>query len=243
MRNTCGGVKLQAMKGRFELVALTFFTALCGASLILPPRLSPATNAEYAQTFNAMLSVGTSGLASLLFYYLVSERLERRRRSLLRNSVQASYRVAKRNIALAMIQASRLGGRTDLTGDQATIDRALAPEGFKALFKGGQEAHEGYYAFENQMSEKTWEYDEIVFNLKVLARAVERLIDGGAVGDQASYDFFVRLRTSIARIERNGPGYDESKLLCGFLWEVFAGWNFIDGDLGYDPIQRTIDKL
>jgi hypothetical protein len=38
-------------------------------------------------------------------------------------------------------------------------------------------------------------------------------------------------------------GYDESKPLCRFIWEVYAGWNRIEGDIGHDPIQKMISDL
>jgi hypothetical protein len=142
-----------------------------------------------------------------------------------------------------VIYASQRGGRRDLSADSATIEQALTIRGFKSLFEGGRESDEGYYAFGNEMSSRTPKYDEIVFNLKVIVRATERLIDQSAVEDRRTYDFFVRLSALVERIERNGPGYDESKPLCGFIWEIFAGWNFIDGAVGYDPIERAIQNL
>ena len=128
--------------------------------------------------------------------------------------------------------ASQKGGRSDLQADSRTIDMAVTVQGFRSFFEGGREGHEGYYAFQNEMTSRTSEYDEIVFNLQVLVRATERLVDNGTVDDERTYDLFVRLGTTVERIERNGPGYDESKLLCSFIWEIFAGWNFVDGDLG-----------
>lgn len=37
--------------------------------------------------------------------------------------------------------------------------------------------------------------------------------------------------------------YDESKALCRFVWEIFAGFNFIDGDRGYDIIEKMINDI
>lgn len=226
-----------------EIGAIAFFLAFSAVALILP-LVNPAfASARHAAAFNAALSIGTGGLTSFLFYYLVSERLEARRRNMSRDVLASTYREAKRHIAAAIVQASRLGGRSDLVGNLETIEKMLTPEGFKSLFEGGREATEGYYAFQNQMSQRTYEYDEIEFNLKVIARAAERLIDSGVVDDQSTYEFFVRLSTLVARIEKAGPGYDESKPLCAFLWEIFAGWNFVDGNLGYDPVERAIQRL
>lgn len=226
-----------------ELVALACFIAMSVAALVLPLTISSLAAPAYASGFNAALSIGTGGIVSFIFYYLVNERLERSRRELLRNSIQGTYHEAKENIALAIIQASQKGGRIDLNTNFNTIEQCLTPPGFKALFEGGRESHEGYYAFQNEMSSRTPEYDEIVFNLKIIARAAERVVDNSVIHDRRTYEFFVRLSTLIERIERNGPGYDESKLLCSFIWEVFAGWNFVDGNLGYDPIERAINDL
>jgi hypothetical protein len=213
------------------------------ASLWLPFSSPIFLSPRYAALLSTLASVGTGGLVSFGFYYLVNVRLERRRRSVLRASVHGTYREAKRNIALAVIHASQKGGRKDLSADSKTVDDVLTTEGFRRTFEGGQEGHEGYYAFQNQMDSRTPEYDEIVFNLKIIARAADRLIDHGAVNDERTYAFFVGLSTLIERIDRNGPGYDESKPLCAFIWEVFARWNFVDGDVGHDPIERAIQKL
>ena len=91
------------------------------------------------------------------------------------------------------------------------------------------------------MTEQTAEYDEIVFNLKIMGRAFDRLVDTIHFEDDRSYDFFVRADALLRRIELNGPGYDESKLLCRFLWEIFSGWNSIHGELGHDPVERAIE--
>jgi hypothetical protein len=158
-------------------------------------------------------SIGTSGLASFLFYYLVSARLERRRRSILRTSIEGTYNKAKRNIAVAVIQASRKGGRHDLDW-RYDVEKALTTEGFKSLFSGGKEADEGFYAFQNQMSYRTAEYDEIVFNLRIVARAAERLLDSGAMGDsQSSYAFLVGLSALVTRIEHEGGHFHRVPLL------------------------------
>ena len=111
------------------------------------------------------------------------------------------------------------------------------------MFEDGSQADEGFYAFQHEMSYRTPEYEEIVFNLKIISRALERIVDSHRLDDVQTYNFFVRSSAFIARIERYGAGYDESKPLCSLIWEMFAGWNFIDGKLGYDPIERAISRL
>jgi hypothetical protein len=196
--------------------------------------------APFSVALNVALAVGTSGVVAFIFFYAVSERIERRRRDLVKQGALKSYRNAKHDIALAVIHASQKGGRSDLVATNETIKLALTRDGFRALFAEGSEADEGFYAFQNQMSDPTPEFDEIVLNLQIIRRAIDRLIDANLLDDPASYDFLVRLDATIRRIERNGSGYDESKLLCRFIWQVFAGWSNAEGPLGYDPIEQAI---
>lgn len=223
-----------------EWTALFCFALLTGGSVAALSVFPNDQVSRYAPALNVALAIGTSGVVAFIFYYVVSERIEVRRRDLVKQGALRSYRNAKRDIALAVIQASWKGGRTDLIADQTTIERALTVDGFKALFDWGREADEGFYAFQNQMSDPTPEYDEIVLNLQIIGRAVDRLIDANLLDNPEAYNSLVRLDAMLRRIERNGAGYDESKLLCSFIWQIFTGWNFIDGNLGYDPIERAI---
>jgi hypothetical protein len=47
----------------------------------------------------------------------------------------------------------------------------------------------------------------------------------------------------LLRLERCEPGYDESKPLCAFIWEIFAGWHWVEGYRGYDIIEKMIDDI
>jgi hypothetical protein len=224
-----------------EWTVLFLFIVLTLGAIIIPLASSIFAEPKYGSAFNAALSIGTSGIVAFIFYYVVNERLERKKRDKVRKGALQTYRDAKRNIALAIIHASQKGGRADLSADYDTIDKALSIVGFNKLFEGGQQADEGFYAFENQMSNHTPEYDEIIFNLKIIGRAFDRLVDNTHLNDSKSYNYFARLDALMRRIERNGPGYDESKLLCRFIWEIFAGWNVVQGPIGYDPIERAIE--
>jgi len=224
-----------------EWLVLAAFGWLVIISLVTPFAVTTLSDPAFSPLFGASLSIGTSGIVAFIFYYVVNERLERQKRELVKQGTLRAYRDAKRNIALAIIHASQKGGRKDLTADIETIEEVLTIGGFKKLFEWGREAHEGFYAFQNQMDGHTPEYDEIVFNLKIMGRSLERLVDTVNFNDTQSYNFFVQLDALIRRIERNGAGYDESKPLCQFVWKIFAGSSLIEGDLGHDPVEHAIE--
>ena len=91
------------------------------------------------------------------------------------------------------------------------------------------------------MSHHTFEFSEIIFNLKIIDSAAERLLVSGIDLEEGAYERLISLSHIIRRIEANGAGYDESKRLCQFIWEMFAGWNWADGQLDYDPVEKAFE--
>lgn len=183
------------------------------------------------------------GLVSFLFYYLVVHIPEARKKSIIKANLQKMYRRIKLDIAWAIVQASIKGGRRDLTPSLDFVESLLSPDKFKQAFDGGQESDEGFYAFENQMGDETPEYRQIVRRLTMLSKQIEFVLHNYSIEDQSAFDFFKRLELLLMSLQDDGPGYDEAKPLCRFIWEIYAGWNWIEGDVGHDPIERMIGGL
>ena len=119
----------------------------------------------------------------------------------------------------------------------------LSIDAFKAAFAHGREADEGFYAFENQMSPETYEFREIVLNLQILSKQIDYVLSNYEIEDQSAFDFFKRLEAFLLRMPYLKPGYDESKALCGFVWEIFAGFNIVEGYRGYDVIEKMVQDI
>ncbi|WP_425087751.1 hypothetical protein [Stappia sp.] len=183
------------------------------------------------------------GLVSFFFYWLVVYEPERRKRHLIKTNLSKMYSRIKEGILYQIVFASQKGGRIDLEFSLDTIDRLLTVEGFKDTFSGGREANEGFYAFENQMMDNTREFREIVLYLDLLARQIEFVLHNYNMDDEHLFDFFKRLELLLLRLRHSTPGYDESKPLCSFIYEIFAGWNPIEGYMGYDLIDKMITDI
>jgi hypothetical protein len=65
----------------------------------------------------------------------------------------------------------------------------------------------------------------------------------GAGQDSRLLDVFKRLELLLMQLRAHGPGYDEAKPLCGFIYELYAGWNFIVGDIDHDWLEKKISNL
>lgn len=193
--------------------------------------------------FAVLTNLLAGGLVSFLFYYLVVYIPENRKKSIIKANLQTMYRGIKLEIAWAIVHASIKGGRRDLSPSLGFVESLLSPTKFKEAFDGGHNGDEGFYAFANQMDEATPEYRQIVQRLTVLSKQVEFVLHNYSIEDQNVFDFFKRLESLLMGLQADGPGYDESKRLCRFIWEIYAGWNWLDGDVGQDPIQKMISGL
>lgn len=183
------------------------------------------------------------GLVSFLFYFLVVNLPEMRKKSIIKANLQKMYKSIKTDILWAIVFASIKGGRNDLTPNLEFIESLMSPVAFKGAFAGGRESDEGFYAFANQMSSETPEFHQIVKNLTMLSKQIEFVLHNYSIEDSEIFDYFKRLELMLMSLQANGAGYDESKPLCQFIWQVYAGWNVIEGDIGHDPIQKMISGL
>lgn len=200
-----------------EWTMLAVFTALAVVAVVFPITYPRFSKEQYAPALSALLSIGTGGIVGITLYYVLSVRFERRRRQLIKGGVLQAYRLSKKSIAFSVIHASIKGGRADLVCDMDTVERILTVDGFKELFRGGKEAHEGFYAFENQMTEPTYEYRDIIFELEIVARNVDLLLYGMVAEEPHQYAYLMGLFERMKRIIHSGSGYEESKIFCRFI--------------------------
>lgn len=197
----------------------------------------------WPDTFAIATNLLAGGLVSFLFYFLVVHIPEQRKKSLIKANLLKTYLGIKKDILWSVVHASRKGGRKDLTPSFDAIDRLMTPQEFKRTFENGTQGDEGFYAFENQMTDDTHEFRQIVLSLTMLSTQVEFVLNNYSLEDQESFDLFKRLELILMALRVNGPGYEESKPLCRFIWEIYAGWNWLEGDIGHDRIQKAITDI
>lgn len=212
------------------------------AVLIVNFGFSPATK-WWSDFFSVATNLLTGGIASFLFYFLVVFLPEKRKKSIISTNLRSMYRTIKKDILWEVIFASQKGGRRDLQADLDTIDALMTVEGFRVAFEEGREADEGFYAFQNQMSDDTTEFRAIKLNLEIMAKQIDYVLHNYTIEDQKVFDFFKRLEVFLIKTKQSDAGYDESKALCGFVYEIFAGWSVIEGYRGYDIIEKMIKEI
>jgi hypothetical protein len=155
--------------------------------------------------------------------------------------------MGSRDILLAVVDSSIKGGRDDLADnlmeDTDFVETLMSPDIFKANFEDGTTATEGFYAFENQMHQRTPEFDEIILNFELIEREIYFILGNYRFDDQEIFDLLKRIGSLMLRLKYSQPGHDESKRLCSLIWEICAGWSTITGYRGYDIIEKAISDI
>lgn len=221
-------------------INLILFAALLGFhfSSLVQPRPP-----WWADAFSVATNVVAGGLVSFFFYWLVVYVPDERKRRIIKENLKRMYRSIKEDILCQVVSASRNGGRRDLQADTETIELLMTIEGFKRAFQGGTEGDEGFYAFQNQMTEDTPEFRKILLNLEMLAKQIEFVLHNYTIVDDQLFGYFKHFELMLLSLRCSSPGYDESKPLCGFVYGMFSGWSVIEGYRGYDRIEKMIDDI
>lgn len=235
---------MSKLKRMLSSVALWFtLNVILFAGLLAFHFSSLAKPSWWVDGFAVAVNFVAGGIVSFFFYWLVVYVPEQRKRRVIKDSLTRMYRNIKEDILYQVVFASIKGGRHDLEPNTDTIDRLMTPSGFKQAFDDGREADEGFYAFANQMSDDTPEYRQIILNLEMLAKQIEFVLHNYTMDDERLFGFFKRLELMLLSLRRSPPGYDESKPLCRFVNEIYSGWNFVEGDRGYDIIEKMIADI
>ncbi|MBC8339941.1 MAG: hypothetical protein H8E39_14770 [Alphaproteobacteria bacterium] len=195
------------------------------------------------EIYNISSGLLGGALISFLFYFLVVFIPEQKKRHIIKTNLRKMYANVKRDILYQVIFASQKGGRADLSADSETVERLLMVDGFKNAFMSGREGDEGFYAFRNYIGDDVPEYREIILNLEVLSKQIDFVLHNYPITDVKVFDFFKRLEVFLMRLTKIGPGYEEEKVLSNFIWEIFGGWDWVEGDRGYDIIEKMIEDI
>lgn len=86
---------------------------------------------------------------------------------------------------------------------------------------------------------------DLLVQLDILSDEASFILNNTEINDENVLSFFKLILQSVYgyRIEGINMDYDEKKALMNFLWELFAGWSFVDGYREEDIVKLIIEKI
>jgi hypothetical protein len=180
------------------------------------------------------LSVGF--LVSVIFYLLVVWYPEKRTKNLIKRSLEERYRYFKEDTIAIFLSALGNSYRGDLP-------RSLSDQNsFKEYFKAqATDSQTRWDAVLNGLGEN--HLRDLVVELEILMNEVEFVLSNVTVDDGNAFLFFKRLCQAVYKFKNSTLGYDDLKQLSRFLWELFAGFSFIDGYRKSDIVKDMIKRI
>lgn len=192
---------------------------------------------EKLPTGNAILfDLSIGFLVSVLFYLLVVWFPDRRKKNLIKNNLAEHYRSFKEDtigILLAACQGSY----------QADLPEKLSEQSeFRKYFKEPvSDSQERWHAVLNGLNDRLLK--DLLVELEILLNEVAYVLNNVNIENPDVFSFFKRLSQAVYKLKNTTLEYDDVKTLSRFLWEVFAGWNFVDGYREEDIVGVMIGKI
>ncbi len=180
------------------------------------------------------LSVGF--LVSVIFYLLVVWFPDRRRKNLIKKNMKEQYRSFKEDtiaILLSACQHSHESGLPEKLAEQGEFRKY-----FKEAVSGSQER---WHVVLNGLNGRLLK--DLLVELEILMNEVSYVLNNVNVEDPNVFSFFKRLSQAVYKLKNTTMECDDVKQLSQFLWQLFAGWSFIDGYREDDIVGVMIEKI
>jgi hypothetical protein len=100
-----------------------------------------------------------------------------------------------------------------------------------------------WHAVLNSLNQNAYLLRDILHELEVLREELLYVLSSIDVHDEEVFGFLKRLSHAIFRLRDVEPEYDDIKYIGGFLYEIFAGWSFIEGYRKEDIVLSMIERI
>lgn len=179
------------------------------------------------------LSIGY--IISGIFYLLVVRLPNWQRRRLIKENFEKQYFLFKEDAISIFLDASK-GGH-----DSHLPSRLTDQAAFKDYFKKSVNGIQKWDAVHNGLNEILLK--DLLVELEIFMNEVAFVLNNVPIDDQNVFSFFKQLSQAVYRLKNSTLEYDDVKRLLGFLWELFAGWSFIDGYREDDIVKIMIKEI
>lgn len=181
------------------------------------------------------LSVGF--IVSVIFYQIVFWLPDRRRRSLIKKNIKERYKFFKEDtisILLSACQRTYEGNLPEKLTEQYEFRTY-----FKVAVNGSQNR---WHAVQNGINDQLLK--DILVELELFMNEVSYVLNNIYIDDPEVFMFFKRLSMSVYKL-KNTTMEDENNIrqVFGFLWDLFAGWSYIEGYRSNDIVAVMIEEI
>jgi hypothetical protein len=229
-------------------VLLAIIAIVCLAVVLLSYenpffRILVCTHTGFCSTFakawyKLLYDLGIGALVSLAFYYLVVRLPDYRRRQRLKRGLELHYRAFRLDCIKIMLAVADHG----YSGGQP--EALLDPEKFREYFKQRvAPGKERWHEFLNNLNK--FYLAELQMLMEQLRDEIMFILNNTDIPKNEPFEFLKRLSAAMYSMKSVtiDSDHDEIKPLARFLWEIFAGWDWLTGYRKEDIVKKMIDEI
>jgi hypothetical protein len=181
------------------------------------------------------LSIGF--LVSVFFYFLVAWYPNRQRKKIIKQNFEEQYRLFKEEAIRIFLFACQ--GYSDELSSKLS-EQSEFRKFFTEPVDGDSRSARWYDVLNGLKGDRL---KELLVELEVFMNEVAYVLNNVEINDTDVFSFFKRLSQAVYRLKNSTSDYEDVEQLSKFLWELFAGWSFIDGYRTDDIIKVMISKI
>ena len=201
------------------------------AIIALVAAILTVRNDDYLEVVHS-ISVGF--VLSAVFYFVVIYLPESRRKKIISSAFVSQYNQFRLNCISTFLILSN-------SQEYADRENLLNREEFRRYFKNeNKNGKNRWDEVANGIQDNEFYLREIIYELRMFNEEIKYIRNSIYLGDSEVFNFLNRLSQAIHRMELTQSDYDDIKSFCRFLWEIFTGWNWVDGYKNSDYIERMI---
>jgi hypothetical protein len=180
--------------------------------------------------------LAVAALVSLLFYVLIVRVPEHKKRLRFKKSLAHQYRNFRIDCIQLMLAVA------DGTYDPDLPKELLEQEKFKNYFEEQvTRDQDRWNRFENKLD--AYNLKELIKKVEIFRDEIAFVLNNVDIPSEAPFEFLKRLSAVIYSVQDTTLGYDETKPLARFLWEIFAGFSWVSGYRERDIISEMIEAI
>jgi hypothetical protein len=229
-------------------IALTAISVLSVAALFLAHEDPFAREAVCAHTgfcpvmpnakawYKIIYDLAVGSLVTVFFYLLVVRLPDYQRRQRLKRSLERHYKAFREDCIEIMLAVA------DGTYSAEVPETLMKQDKFKEYFTEKVTADRNrWHDFQNNLNE--YYLRELLRLMEIFRVELTFVLNNTDIPKDEPFEFLKRLSAAIYSMKDVTLGYDESKPLASFLWNVFAGWDLITGYRKEDVVKKMIDAI
>lgn len=217
-------------------ICIVLFTLTTDSSLVRDTfcEVGICFPSESPDFWNALLNAFAAGGAiSILFYWILVQWPEHRKRQRVKRNLAAQYRAFKVSCIENFLVVGDGGFKSDLP------EKLLPVVNFRDYFNNDNKRR--WYAVHNNMTD--YYLDVTLSRMEILRQEISLAMQTIDFSEKDAYGILKRLSHTIVMQRNATRDYDSIKSFLGVFWELFAGWTGPTGYQDIDMIEKVIESI